>query len=1164
MPQVPLLLNNRYDFKGQLGRGGMGVVYRVGDRQQGDRQVALKAIAGVDPNDAGAQLRFREEFRVMTRLQHPNLLAVHDFGVLEDGAPYFTMELVEGEDLEHLIAREQTSPARAYDLLIQLLQALDFIHSRRYVHRDIKSQNIRVTPAGRLVLMDFGLMAQLGLPSAGGSISGTPGYLPPEVVRGGVIDASSDLYSVGCLAFELLTGRLPFTGDLRAVIRDHVQTPPPTLRALRPDVPEALERIVMRLLEKDQSRRYREAADVIADLASLAGIAVARPSDEQKRSYLASAHLIGREEELARLDAALATVRAGKGTAALVGAPAGVGKSRLVRDALLQAALDGLTVLQGRCLEHGMAPYEPLAEALRPLLAHSTPEELAARPRLAHLFPELGSPPPAEDADEEKQRIDHEVATWLAEQAARRPLAIFLEDLQWSDDRSVEVFCHAICVLAERPVLLLGNFRNDELAARSPLWYPIEDGQAAYITLAPFGRDQVAAMLGAMLGPLPDGEALAEALYEVTAGNAFFVAEVARFMLDEGLLTRRGGSWVAVEDPRRLALPGTVADTVGRRLALASPDALALARVAAVIGREQGLEMLQAVGRLDETRMFEALDELVERQFVLRQDGRYALVHDRVREVLYREIPEEERRSLHQACGEYLERAHAGRHDAVIDELAHHFALGQDARKAWRYLARAGDVAERAGMEGVAVARWSQAARLLETLDEPDRAAHLLALWLEVGMNGFALKPGDAIRALERVAAVLEPADARLPGVMMYLSVAYGFQGRPAEGLSAVSRGLALVGAERGLSHVALETMRCPSLVAMGRVDECIANARAAAALLDAADGGTLPAHAARARVGAYGHQNACAYQGYRPDERVLAASVRTAEALGDRTHFTSRHYFGVWCAWTGRHTEAQAYLDEARQTCRLINAPPTAWMLYVAPYMLYLRGEHGEARQLIARAWRHEALADAALPRALMRVLEGQTALCAGDLEVAERLLAEVALEAAESSLGLALARAQLGQAEVAIYRKDWALARALLTTVLEPARVGPLRNPLHAALALQRLGRVAVTAGKPAEALSHLDAAVVTFGASATQNPYELARTQLVVGEAQAALGNKAAAASAYRAAGDGFTALENRHWLHQVVVAMEALASAPVAPSREAGLESRWQVARAFGPM
>ena len=205
-----------------------------------------------------------------------------------------------GVDTGFLVFNERT-----YPLLIQLLQALNFIHQRGFVHRDIKPANARVRPDGRLVLMDFGLMTAAGQ-AAGRAVTGTAGYLAPEVAVGGAIDGATDLYAVGCLAFELITGRLPFQGSLIEVVRQHVSARPPALRSLRPDVPMQLELLVMRLLEKQPQARYRSAEAVLADLSSLAGVGLARETEDQQRSFLVAGGLVGRDAELAVLTGALA------------------------------------------------------------------------------------------------------------------------------------------------------------------------------------------------------------------------------------------------------------------------------------------------------------------------------------------------------------------------------------------------------------------------------------------------------------------------------------------------------------------------------------------------------------------------------------------------------------------------------------------------------------------------------------------------------------------------------------------------------------------------------------------------------------------------------------------------------------------------------------------
>jgi serine/threonine-protein kinase len=206
-------LTNRYKILSTLGEGGMGVVFLVEDTTS-NRQMALKVLSKIAGDPHEALLRFKQEFRTMTRLRHPNTVEVYDYGQLSDGTPFFTMEVVPGQGLDESlpIASEQFRPVAQ-----QLLRALGYIHRQGLVHCDIKPENIRITPDGVVKLMDFGLMVDAG--TSGGTIRGTIAYMAPEVARRGEIDARADLYSFGALAFHLLAGEAPYPGsDQRGVL----------------------------------------------------------------------------------------------------------------------------------------------------------------------------------------------------------------------------------------------------------------------------------------------------------------------------------------------------------------------------------------------------------------------------------------------------------------------------------------------------------------------------------------------------------------------------------------------------------------------------------------------------------------------------------------------------------------------------------------------------------------------------------------------------------------------------------------------------------------------------------------------------------------------------------------------------------------------------------
>lgn len=260
-------LNDRYEILERLGGGGMAVVYKARDTRLG-RPVSIKVLRDQYTMDADFLSRFRREAQAVASLSHPNIVSIYDVG--RDGdVHYLVMEYVEGETLKTKIARERPlPPAVAVDITLQILEALEHAHRRRVIHRDIKPHNIMITRDGLVKVTDFGVArADGGTIVHTGAIVGSAHYFSPEQARGGHVDARSDLYSLGVVLFEMLSGRLPFDGENPlSVALKHVQERPPSARTLQPSVPPALDRIVARALAKDPARRYASVAEFRADL----------------------------------------------------------------------------------------------------------------------------------------------------------------------------------------------------------------------------------------------------------------------------------------------------------------------------------------------------------------------------------------------------------------------------------------------------------------------------------------------------------------------------------------------------------------------------------------------------------------------------------------------------------------------------------------------------------------------------------------------------------------------------------------------------------------------------------------------------------------------------------------------------------------------------------
>lgn len=283
----PRLLGGRYELDGVIGRGGMAEVYRARDLRL-DRVVAIKTLRSDLARDPTFQARFRREAQSAASLNHPSVIAVYDTGedtMDNNPVPYIVMEYVEGRTLRDVLRDEQrVAPDRALQMTDGILRALDYSHRGGIVHRDIKPANVMLTGSGEVKVMDFGIARALAdsaaTMTATAQVIGTAQYLSPEQARGERVDARSDIYSTGCVLYELITGRPPFQGDSPvAIAYQHVREEPIPPSQLDPSIPQYANAIVMKALTKDPNYRYQSAADMRGDIQRASqGMPVAAPT----------------------------------------------------------------------------------------------------------------------------------------------------------------------------------------------------------------------------------------------------------------------------------------------------------------------------------------------------------------------------------------------------------------------------------------------------------------------------------------------------------------------------------------------------------------------------------------------------------------------------------------------------------------------------------------------------------------------------------------------------------------------------------------------------------------------------------------------------------------------------------------------------------------------
>src|SRR5688500_7303346 len=350
----------RYQVRATLKQTADTAVYRVFD--VADRRDEAIKILRQQLSDPQQHLRFKAEFSTLASLEHASVIKVFDFGVLPEGFPYFTMEFFPGKRITDFFDGQNWDAL--YDVILQIASGLHHIHHLGIVHLDLKPSNILVTDEGQAKIMDFGLAIE-SRQVLDRKIRGTLQYMAPEVLRQDRVDSRADLYALGMTLYETVTGALPGYGrPAIEVMRMHLdeEIRPPS--SINPRVPEKLEQIIRKLLEKDPRHRFPSAAALMQAVAEAAGKKSPPPELLVGHGELYAAPLIGRKHEVDQLMTLIADAREGRGNGVILAGAEGMGKSRIVRDVTLRAQLDGARVFCGRCPVNRKTIYAPFFEIL--------------------------------------------------------------------------------------------------------------------------------------------------------------------------------------------------------------------------------------------------------------------------------------------------------------------------------------------------------------------------------------------------------------------------------------------------------------------------------------------------------------------------------------------------------------------------------------------------------------------------------------------------------------------------------------------------------------------------------------------------------------------------------------------------------------------------------
>ncbi len=684
-------IGHRYQLVEKLGQGGMGVVYKAQDKLT-ETTIALKHVSAPTEtlqfaskgSESDGAIALATEFHILAGLRHPNIVAVLDYGFSNKHFPFYTMELlVDAKSITEY--QKEMDTASKLDLIVQMLQALAYLHRRGVVHRDIKPGNVQVTGQGIVKVMDFGLALDPGETKSAvemQGLTGTIAYMAPELFEENPATYQSDLYAVGVIIYEMLAGKHPFAAKGVGAMIHQILSAEPDLSAFVPP----LAAVIKRLLSKKPEQRYSNPIEVIEALCLATDRPIPKESLPLRESFLQASSFIGRDNELKNLREALKSALDGSGSVWLVGGESGIGKTRLLNELRTRGLVQGAVVLRGQGATETGDIHQIWRDPVRQLALSVPLTDLEAGilesvvPDISTLINRSFSPAPVVEGKAGISRL----ALTLAEAFARYcrdigPLVLLLEDLQWAQ-QGLEPLKNLIRLAPQLPLLIAATYRDDEAPN-----LPEQLAGVNVLKLGRFSDDSIIKISESMLGPSGRSPQIIDLLKRETEGNAFFMVEVIRALAEEaGSLTDIGRKSL----PEKV-IAGGIQQIVRRRIERVPVEMQGWLKVAAVLGREINIEVLIAAlnhGSSPATK--EQIDHWLhvcaEAAVVEVADEKWRFSHDKLRETLLINLSPVESAEMNRLAAEGIEAVYEDKSN-LAPILFEHWSVAGNFEKSLPY-----------------------------------------------------------------------------------------------------------------------------------------------------------------------------------------------------------------------------------------------------------------------------------------------------------------------------------------------------------------------------------------------------------------------------------------------------------------------------------------------
>lgn len=688
MVLVEKKIDNRYDIRSIVGQGGMGIVYSAYDRLTGD-VVALKNVRPefypkIDETTASIadfRVALAQEFSVLATLRHPYIISVLDFGFDFSKQPYFTMTLL--KESKNIVEYAKSLPLeQKVELVIQMMEAIHYLHRRGVLHRDLKPENVSIQN-GQVKVLDFGVAKMQNKEGfePEDMFVGTLAYMAPESFGIDYTDdlaRLSDIYAAGLIIYEVFLGVFPYDNtNINTLMED--------ISYRIPDVTPfsnfetaldtyALADIVSKMLEKDPFERYHSTDAVLADFYKILGHEN-QSSIEVRESLLQNAIMVGRNEELHMLDSALKLSFTEQGSVWLVGGESGVGKSRLIEELRVRALVRGALVVRGQSVSEANAPYEVWRDVLSRLLLELDIDPLQAsvlKPLVGDIDRIMGYDVP-DAPDIGAVASYNRLLTVITEILSKynRELVIILEDLHWASE-SLNLLRQIIPHTQNNPIIIIGTYRSDE---RPNLPQNLQGAEV--LLLDNLSQSAISAFAEAIVGNLAGQTTVVDLLQSKTNGNVMFIIEVLRALIEE---------FGALDKINLNSLPSDmfgdgIQAVIRYRLRKLPENHYAMLQMSAIIGKVIDLKVMKHI--YGDDSVSEWLQAGEEALLLKVRNNRWQFSNNAVRDTLEADTTPSDWVKLHTCAAEVIEALYDTNEDAV--RLAYHWAEAGNVLKEAHY-----------------------------------------------------------------------------------------------------------------------------------------------------------------------------------------------------------------------------------------------------------------------------------------------------------------------------------------------------------------------------------------------------------------------------------------------------------------------------------------------